>query len=413
MTNNKENKLINFFIWLSVTVFYCYQYILRVIPNIIMPDLIDNFGINASEFGSFAGIYYVGYIGVHIPIGILLNKFGCRKVLSICILLTALGLAPVVYSNSWYIVLLGRLITGIGSSAAIVGALQIFRIIYPNSFTRMLGISVSLGLITVVFVGSPLSNFIINFGIENAINMTIACGILLAVINYALMPRAIDFKDEQNVWTSVKSILSNYKLIFASIFAGLMVGPMEGFADAWGSAFLMQVHDLGKVVADDTIVTIFLGMCVGSLILPNIAERTGYFYLATVMSGMVMIACFYYILTKMPLSVDLLKIICFIIGFCCSSQIAIISKISTHVRESLSGLAGSVVNMIIMAFGWVFHNSIGSILEYNWGGLQEANGRHIYSTDAFVYGVSIIPMATVIAILGISVIAQIKDKNNT
>ena len=69
--------------------------------------------------------------------------------------------------------------------------------------------------------------------------------------------------------------------------------------------------------------------------------------------------------------------------------------------------------MIIMAFGWVFHNSIGSILEYNWGGLQEANGRHIYSTDAFVYGVSIIPMATVIAILGISVIAQIKDKNNT
>lgn len=412
MTKDKKNKFTAFSIWLSVTVFYCYQYILRIMPNIIMPDLIDNFGINAVDFGSFAGIYYIGYIGIHIPIGILLSKFGARRVLSICILFTALGMSPVIYSNSWIMVIFGRFMTGVGSSAAIVGALQIFRIIYPDSFTKMLGISVSLGVITVVFIGSPLSKFIINFGIENAINTIIICGVLLAIINYTLMPKSIDAEDGQDLWMSIKSVLANYKLISASILAGLMVGPLEGFADAWGSAFLIQVHGLGKVIADDTVVIIFLGMAVGSLILPNIAERTGCFYLATIISGLVMIACFGYILTQIPIEAYVLKTICFIIGFFCSYQIAIISKISTYVRESLSGLAASVVNMIIMAFGWVFHNSIGSILEYNWDGLQEETGRHIYSTEAFVYGLSIIPIAMMVAISGMALIAQIKDRNN-
>ncbi len=87
-----------------------------------------------------------------------------------------------------------------------------------------------------------------------------------------------------------------------------------------------------------------------------------------------------------------------------------ISKISTYVKESLSGLAGSVVNMITMAFGWVFHNSIGAILEYNSDGLQGATGRHGYSSDAFVYGLSIIPIAMVISSLGLFVIVLIKDK---
>ncbi len=307
MRNNKENKLIHFSIWLSVTVFYCYQYILRVMPNIIMPDLIDNFGINASDFGSFAGVYYVGYIGIHIPIGILISKFGARKVLSICILCTVLGIAPIIYSTSWNMVIFGRFMTGIGSSAAIVGALQIFRIIYPNHFTKMLGISVSLAVVTVVFIGSPLSKFIINFGIVNAINIIMIAGVLLAGINYILMPKSIDAEYDKDISGSIKAVMGNYKLIFASILAGCMVGPMEGFADAWGSAFLIQVHHLEKVVADDTIVTIFLGMCVGSLILPNIAERTGCFYLITIISGMVMIACFSYILTKIPLSAYVLK----------------------------------------------------------------------------------------------------------
>ena len=123
-------------IWLSITMFYCYQYVLRVLPNTIMPELMSQFNIGAAEFGAFAGIYYIGYIIIHVPIGLALSKWGGKLVLPTCILLTSLGLAPLVYSENWNYVLMGRLMVGLGSSAAIVGALQIFRIIFARNLLK-------------------------------------------------------------------------------------------------------------------------------------------------------------------------------------------------------------------------------------------------------------------------------------
>ena len=149
MRVEEKNKFVSMLVWLSLTLFYCYQYVLRMLPNIIMPDIMSKYQVGAAEFGSFAGIYYIGYIAVHIPIGVLLTRFGGKKILSLCIALTASGLIPLVYFDYWGSVVIGRALTGIGSSAAIVGALQIFRTIYPDKFARMLGFTVSASLITV------------------------------------------------------------------------------------------------------------------------------------------------------------------------------------------------------------------------------------------------------------------------
>ncbi|MDE5065476.1 MFS transporter, partial [Wolbachia endosymbiont of Drosophila seguyi] len=43
----------NFLIWLLASLFYAYQYILRVIPNIIIPELVVRFNIGTTEIGQF------------------------------------------------------------------------------------------------------------------------------------------------------------------------------------------------------------------------------------------------------------------------------------------------------------------------------------------------------------------------
>lgn len=408
MKNSNYNQLMSFMIWFCITLFYCYQYVLRVVPNIIMPDLMASFSIGASEFGSFAGIYYIGYISIHIPVGILLIRFGSRKILAICILLSGLSLAPIIYSDSWMIVLAGRLLTGIGSSAAIVGALQIFRVIYPDSFTRMLGIMVSLSLITVVYAGGPLAQFITYFGLDKAINILIICGIALAVITYGLMPKSTDHEHASTIWHDVKEVLTNYKIVIVSLFAGLMVGPLEGFADAWGSAFLIQVYGMEKSVADNTVLTIFLGMCGGSIIIPYIADKTRSYYGVTIFSGIVMCTCFAYVLS-LQVAAEVVGYLCVIIGIFCSYQVIIIAKISTFVREDQSGMAASIANMIIMTFGWVFHNSIGFALDRQWNGVVVDGVKH-YDSTAFASSLMIIPAAIIVALVGIFVISRIEAR---
>ena len=69
-------------------------------------------------------------------------------------------------------------------------------------------------------------------------------------------------------------------------------------------------------------------------------------------------------------------------------------------------MAGAVANMIIMAFGWFFHNSIGLKLDSMWDG-EISEGVRKYSTDAFIKSITIIPTAIIVAIIGLFAIAML------
>ena len=403
MEKEEKNKVISFLIWFCITIFYCYQCILRALPNIISQDIMSDYNIGASEFGSFAGIYYIGYIAFHIPIGMALSKIGARVILPICISLTALGLLPLIYPMGWNGVMIGRVLTGIGSSAAGVGALQILRILYPAKFARMLGLMISVGLITAVYAGKLLAPMILNMGVAVTLNILLYLGVGLAIFTYFLMPRSTAEVSERNIFSDIKSIIFNYKLLFTSLFAGLMVGPVEGFADAWGSVFLINVYGIDKISANALVLSIFLGMSAGCVILPYITDKTGYYFGVTIVSGVAMVLCFVYLLSGVA-SINNLDYICIIIGIFSAYQVVILAKIATFVSEERSGMAGAVANMIIMAFGWFFHNSIGLTLDGSWDGVI-SDGVKQYNNDAFIESISIIPTAMIVAIIGLSAIA--------
>lgn len=394
-----QNKITSILIWLSITAFYCYQYILRTLPNIIMPEMMSKYSIGAAEFGSFSGIYYISYIIVHIPIGILLSRFSGKIILPLCVFITAVGLAPLIYFDSWEYVIIGRILTGIGSSAAIVGALQIFRTIYPDKFSRMLGFTVFFGLITVVFIGGILTRLIKTAGVSVTMNILFYAGIILSIITFFLMPKSTSEVTGTNTLSDIKAVITNPQLVLTGIFAGLMIGPLEGFADAWGSAFLGAVYGIGKTTADYYTLSIYLGMCIGCIILPYFADKTDRHVEITILSGFVMILCFIYILSTKA-NIDALYYICIITGIFCAYQVVIITKIATFVPENLSGTAAALSNMIITAFGWVFHRLISGNMERLWDGTVIEDVR-IYSAQAYINSIAIIPAAILPAVLGL------------
>jgi predicted MFS family arabinose efflux permease len=404
MRTEERKKFLSIMVWFCITLFYCYQYILRALPNIIMPDIMNKYGVGASEFSSFAGMYYVGYVIVHIPVGILLSRFGARTILPIFIAFTALGLVPLAYSDSWTFVIIGRILTGIGASAAIVGALQIFRIIYPDKFSRMLGFMVFFGLITVVYAGSPLANVIQLIGIDVTIILLLSSGIVLAAFTYLLMPKSSEETSHASILTDIKVTLWNPKIIAASLFAGCMVGPLEGFADAWGSAFIITAYSIEKSVADSITFSVFMGMGMGCLILPYIADKTRMYFGVTILSGLVMVPSFIYILSGTA-TANGLYFACLISGIFCAYQVVIISKIATFVSEQRSGVAAAIANMLIMTFGVIFHKFIGITLDWQWDGKMVENIK-LYSINAFTNSLMIIPAATTIAIIGFIIMAM-------
>jgi sugar phosphate permease len=78
--------------WMVASLFYAYQYILRVMPSIMLDDIMFRFRIDSATVGQFSGIYYIGYSLFHLPSGVLLDRCGPKKVIPYCIVLSILGI---------------------------------------------------------------------------------------------------------------------------------------------------------------------------------------------------------------------------------------------------------------------------------------------------------------------------------
>ncbi len=382
-------------VWLVASIFYAYQYILRVMPNIMMGDILTQFHIDTATFGQFSGVYYIGYSLMHLPIGILLDRFGAKRVMPVCILLTVIGLMPLLFANFWLYPILGRALIGIGSSAAILGTFKAVRIAFSEAkFTRMLSFSVTIGLIGAIYGGGPVNYMCQELGYKTVLALFAALGVVLALVTYLILPRTTAEPDaDSSVISNLREVFSNFKVLAFCFFAGLMVGPLEGFADVWGTQFLKQVYGLDSTISASLPSLIFIGMCFGAPVLSLIAEKSGNAVATIAASGAVMAGCFFALLTG-QIPVAAIGIMFVAVGVCSAYQIIAIFKASTYVNENVVGLTTAVANMIIMIFGYAFHTIIGGVI----------SSLGTIESSAFVYGIAVIPVALTLGTMGFLVI---------
>ena len=403
IASQSNSRTVAWTVWIIASVFYAYQYLLRVMPNIMLEDIMRQFNIGAATFGQFSGIYYIGYSLMHMPIGIMLDRFGPRKVMTVCILLTVIGLLPMVFADHWIYPIAGRLLIGMGSSAAILGVFKIVRITFSEKrFPRMLSLSVTIGLMGAIYGGAPVSYMREAFGYQSLILLFAAAGIVLAMITYLIVP---DEKSapQSTVLSDIKEVLSNNRVVLSCLFAGLMVGPLEGFADVWGTAFLKQVYGLDSTLSASLPSMIFIGMCFGAPVLSLIAEKVGS-YIATIIGAGIAMAVSFSLLLAWHLTSSMVSISFVIVGICCAYQILAIYKASTYVREQVAGLTTAVANMIIMVFGYAFHTVIGTVV-------NAMGGPSV--SEALVFGVAVIPIALCIGSAGFIFLLVLDKKSQT
>lgn len=387
------SRTIKWTIWIIASIFYAYQYVLRVMPSIMLNDIMQQFNLNEAAFGQFSGVYYIGYSLMHLPIGIMLDRYGPRKVMTACILLTVVGLLPILFAEHWIYPIMGRALIGIGSSAAILGTFKIIRMVFKEvHFTRMLGFSVTIGLLGAIYGGGPVSYLSHTFGYQFVVQLFAMVGLGLAVLTYAIVPEMTS-THTTSVMTDIKTVLGNRKVIWMCILAGLMVGPLEGFADVWGVAYLKTSYGFDQALASSLPSMIFIGMCFGSPVLSFVGEKLGHIK-TIVSSGIIMMVVFIGLLTQV-MSAPLMSISLVVVGICSAYQILAIYAASTLVDEGVAGLTTAVANMIIMLFGYAFHSVIGGVINLLGGA---------GSQEAFTYGIAVIPAALMLSVVGFTVI---------
>jgi len=109
---------------------YFMSYGLRSVNAVIAPELIAEFGLTNAQLGSLSSAYFLAFASVQMPLGVLLDRFGSRRVDATLLLVAAGGCLLFAGARSASMLWISRALIGIGVSAALMASLRAFRFWY-------------------------------------------------------------------------------------------------------------------------------------------------------------------------------------------------------------------------------------------------------------------------------------------
>jgi len=137
---------------------YFVSYLFRGVNLGFAPFLSSEMGFSASDLGTLTSVYFLGFAGAQIPAGVLLDRYGARRVTASVLLFAAVGSLLFALSHNLAGMMIGRLLIGVGASVCLGGAFKATAQHFPVAqLTLVNGIVMAVGGLGGVVVGSPLS----------------------------------------------------------------------------------------------------------------------------------------------------------------------------------------------------------------------------------------------------------------
>jgi sugar phosphate permease len=410
--------------WGFTTLFFAYQFIMRLAPGLVMPELMQKFQVDATDYGLFASMYYFAYSGMQIPVALLLDRFGPRLVIASCVFACSLGTLMLVYTPHWGLALLSRFLIGAGSAAGFLGTSKIISVWFPEKlYTKMVGITFTFGLLGAVYGGKPVGSLIAQFGWMDVLSWVGLVGLGLSVVIAMVVKNRPVFSGTSTelgastenveksltVFNNLKAIVLNKNILLIALANFLMVGALEGFADVWGVPYLMSTYGMLKENAAQVVSMVFVGMLFGGPILAYCAGLLRSNYWVTSAAGLFMGMIFATLLSfHTQLEVGFLYVLLFAAGIFCCYQVLIFSIGVNLVSKQSANLTVAFLNCVNMLGGSFFHSTIGHCMDFFWNGTME-NGIRVYESSAYTYALSVIPIT---ALLGSLLILKVGLKKN-
>ena len=108
------------------------SYVYRTANAVIAPLIGRELGLGEGDLGLLTSTYFLAFGLAQLPVGVLLDRYGPRRVESGLLLLTALGAVIYGSAHSLESLAAGRAIIGLGVSACLMGPLKAFAMSYPK-----------------------------------------------------------------------------------------------------------------------------------------------------------------------------------------------------------------------------------------------------------------------------------------
>ncbi|MEO8143091.1 MAG: MFS transporter [Betaproteobacteria bacterium] len=168
---------------------YFVSYIYRSINAIIGPELARDYGLSAAGLGLLSGIYFFSFALFQLPLGVLLDRYGPRRVNATLLMVAAAGGLWFSVAGSATELTLARALIGLGVSGCLMSSFSAFALWYPpERLATMNGIAFTAGMLGAIVATVPLEILLRSLGWREVFHVIVGLTVAASLLLYFVVP---------------------------------------------------------------------------------------------------------------------------------------------------------------------------------------------------------------------------------
>lgn len=177
-------------VFLPFSIGYLLSFLIRVINAVAGEPIAAEFSLTPGELGLLTSLFFLAFACTQLPNGILIDRFGPRRVQATLLVLAGTGTLLFATASSFTGLGFGRLLMGFGTATCLTASFAAYRLWFDADRLPMInGLHMSVGGIGAFIGGAPTEALISAVG-WRSVFLVLAIGLfVLAFLTYVIVPR--------------------------------------------------------------------------------------------------------------------------------------------------------------------------------------------------------------------------------
>ena len=363
------NPLSLFRVFLPFAAGYFISYLYRVVNAVIAPDLITDIGVGPTALGLLTATYFIAFASFQLPLGVLLDRFGPRKVEAILLVFAALGAFIFSRAESLTGLVMGRALIGFGVSACLMAAFKAYTLWFSrDKWPLVNGFQMAAGGLGALAATSP---------VEATLQFTDWRGVFMGLAILTLLTAAAVFsivpenktigtgESLQNQLRGIREVFTSRKFWRTAPLTTMSQAAFLAIQGLWAGPWLTHVAKFERTEVARLLFWVAVAMIAGFITLGTIAERLsrqGVSVATTAVTGMILFMIVQLLLIVGPISWSVPVWLAF--GFLGTSGIIAYSALSLSFPVYLSGRVTTSINLLVFISAFACQWAIGGIIDF-------------------------------------------------
>ena len=229
---------------------YYVSFLFRNVNSVVFPELTQAFGLTAGSLGFLTSAYFLTFAGAQLPLGVLMDRYGPRRVNATMLLVAAFGAIVFASAEGLPVLVLGRALIGLGVAVCLMSSMTAFVLWFPlERMATLVGWMLLVGALGALSATKP---------VELALRVIDWRTLFLVLAVYAVCASAAIFlvvpekpaappqgslrRQVAAVWT----ILRNRGFWSIGLAAALVQGVAIGLLGLWAGPWMRDVAGLER-----------------------------------------------------------------------------------------------------------------------------------------------------------------------